>query len=162
MRPEGGGCRMNVRGALETVTITVAALALSLALFAGFVFVTKGVTPNELYGSIYAGGFGHTVSWENTLKWAAPLILTALCTALPARLGLIIIGGDGLLIPGGLAAALTGLVLTTLPSPLPQAAMMLAGMLVGGLLIGAVGLLPHVRGVNGPISRLLICYISLG
>jgi simple sugar transport system permease protein len=153
---------MNVRGALETVTITVAALALSLALFAGFVFVTKGVTPNELYGSIYAGGFGHTVSWENTLKWAAPLILTALCTALPARLGLIIIGGEGSLILGGLAAAVTGLVLTTLPSPLPQAAMMLAGMLVGGLLIGAVGLLRHVRGVNATISSLLIYYISLG
>jgi general nucleoside transport system permease protein len=153
---------MNVRGALETVTITVAALALSLALFAGFVFVTKGVTPAELYGSIYAGGFGHAVSWENTLKWAAPLILTALCTALPARLGLIIIGGEGSLILGGLAAAVTGLVLTTLPSPLPQAAMMLAGMLVGGLLIGAVGLLRHIRGVNATISSLLIYYISLG
>jgi simple sugar transport system permease protein len=153
---------MNWRGALETLTITVAALALSLGLFAVFVFVTKGASPKALYGSIYAGGFGHAVSWENTLKWAAPLILTALCTALPARLGLIIIGGEGSLILGGLAAAVTGLLLTALPSPLPQAAMMLTGMLVGGLLIGLVGALRHLRGVNATISSLLVYYIGLG
>src|SRR5438105_3503143 len=111
---------MNWRGTLETLTITAAALALTLVLFAGFMWASKDVSPLELYGSIYVGGFGHTVSWENTLKWAAPLILTALCTALPARLGMIIIGGEGSLIFGGLAAALVGLLLGKLPSPLPQ------------------------------------------
>ncbi len=153
---------MNWRGMLETLVITVAALALSLGLFALFIFVTKGATPQQLYSSIYAGGFGHVVSWENTLKWAAPLMLTALCTALPARLGLIVIGGEGSLILGGLAAAVTGLYLAALPSPLPQVGMMLAGILVGGLLIGLVGALRHLRGVNATISSLLIYYIALG
>jgi len=153
---------MKWRAMLETVVITVAAIALSLGLFAAFVFVTKGASPRQLYGSIYAGGFGHAVSWENTLKWAAPLMLTALCTALPARLGLIVIGGEGSLILGGLAAAVTGLLLAALPAPLPQAGMMLAGMLAGGLLIALVGALRHVRGVNATISSLLVYYIALG
>src|SRR3954464_10499540 len=83
------GDAMNWRGMLETLTITVAAIALTLFLFAGFMWATKGVSPGDLYSSIYTGGFGHSVSWENTLKWAAPLILTALCTALPARLAMI-------------------------------------------------------------------------
>ena len=38
-----------------------------------------------------------TSAFQNTLTKAAPLILTALCTALPARFGLIIIGGEGAL-----------------------------------------------------------------
>ncbi len=153
---------MNWRGMLETVVITIAALALSLGLFAVFVFVTRGASPRQLYASVYAGGFGHAVSWENTLKWSAPLMLTALCTALPARLGLIVIGGEGSLILGGLAAAVTGLLLGTLPAPVPQAGMMLAGMLAGGLLIGLVGALRHWRGVNATISSLLVYYIALG
>ena len=32
-------------------------------------------------------------------------MLTALCTALPARLGLVVIGGEGALYVGGVAAA---------------------------------------------------------
>lgn len=152
---------MNWRGTLETLTITAAAIALTLVLFAGFMWASKDVSPLELYSSIYVGGFGHTVSWENTLKWAAPLILTALCTALPARLGMIIIGGEGSLIFGGLAAAVVGLLLGKLPSPLPQVSMMLAGMVVGGLLIGLVGALSHWRGVNATISSLLVYYIVL-
>jgi simple sugar transport system permease protein len=153
---------MNWRGMLETLSITLAAILLSLLVFAGFMWATRGVSPLALYASIYQGGFGHLVSWENTLKWAAPLILTALCTALPARLGLIVIGGEGALIAGGLAAALAGIYLGSLPPPAPQAGMMLAGMAAGGLVIGLVGVLRDWRGVNATISSLLVYYIILG
>ena len=44
---------------------------------------------------MYQGAFGTWFSWQNTLTRAAPLILTALCTALPAQLGMVIIGGEG-------------------------------------------------------------------
>ena len=52
---------------------------------------------------MYRGAFGTWFSFQNTLQRAAPLMLTALCTALPARLGLIVIGGEGALVLGGLA-----------------------------------------------------------
>ena len=57
---------------------------------------------------MYQGAFGSWFSWQNTLTRAAPLILTALCTALPARLGLVIIGNEGALVVGGVAAAAGG------------------------------------------------------
>ncbi len=50
---------------------------------------------------MYQGAFGTWFSWQNTLSRAAPLMLTALCTALPAQLGLVIIGGEGALLLGG-------------------------------------------------------------
>ena len=44
-------------------------------------------------------------SLQNTLQRSAPLILTALAVAIPARIGLIMIGGEGALVLGGFAAA---------------------------------------------------------
>ena len=52
---------------------------------------------------VWRGGFGTAFSWQNTLLRAAPLILTALCVAIPARIGLVIIGGEGALVLGGFA-----------------------------------------------------------
>jgi simple sugar transport system permease protein len=153
---------MNLRGLLETLTITFAALATSLVLFGLFMLAYQGVSPLDLYRTIYDGGFGHRRQFMNGLTRAAPLILTALCTALPARLGLVIIGGEGALVAGGLAAAVVGLHLGGLPGPLPFAGMALAAMVTGGLLIAAAGALRHWRGVNATISTLLLTYIALG
>jgi simple sugar transport system permease protein len=159
---------MNVRGLLETLLITLMALTASFCLFCLFilvyVYLDKGtfLSPLDLGEAIYKGGFGTRRSWMNTLARAAPLILTALCTALPARLGLVIIGGEGALIGGGLAAAVVGLGLSEMPFPLPQVGMTLAGMAVGAVLIGIAGALRHWRGVNATISSLLITYIVLG
>ena len=54
---------------------------------------------------LFKGAFGDWFSWQNTLQRAAPLMLTALCVAIPARAGLVIIGGEGALVLGGLACA---------------------------------------------------------
>src|SRR5688572_22283780 len=54
---------------------------------------------------LFKGAFGDWYSWQNTLQRAAPLMLTALCVAIPARAGLVIIGGEGALVLGGLACA---------------------------------------------------------
>jgi simple sugar transport system permease protein len=63
-----------------------------------------GKNPLDLYFYMYQGAFGTWFSWQNTLTRAAPLILTALCTALPAQLGMVIIGGEGALLIGALSA----------------------------------------------------------
>ena len=64
-----------------------------------------GASPVEAWTILFKGAFGDWFSWQNTLQRAAPLMLTALCVALPARAGLIIIGGEGALVLGGLACA---------------------------------------------------------
>ena len=113
---------------------------------------------------MYRGGFGTSFSLQNTLQRAAPLMLTALCVALPARLGLVVIGGEGALVLGGLFAAAVG---ACRCSALPA----LAG-LAGpdgarrhgagrGVWIALAGALRHYRGVNETISSLLLAYIAI-
>jgi len=97
---------------------------------------------------MYQGAFGTWFSWQNTLTRAAPLILTALCTALPAQLGMVIIGGEGALLIGALSATGTALMLQSAPPLVVQLAMVCAGMIGGGLWIMLAGGLRQYRGVN--------------
>ncbi|NEQ30157.1 MAG: ABC transporter permease [Leptolyngbya sp. SIO4C5] len=149
------------RRALETICLPVAALLVAMVIF-GIFCAIAGANPFGVYQSIYKAAFGSWSAWQNTLIRAAPLMLTALCTALPARLGLVIIGNEGALVIGGLAAVLVGLNLgTTLPAPAVQVGMALGGIVGGGLWIMAVGALRHYRGVNETISSLLMNYIAI-
>jgi ABC-type uncharacterized transport system permease subunit len=149
-----------VRQAGENLLIPVLAVAAALALFGAFV-AASGVNPLELYALMYRGAFGTWFSWQNTLTRAAPLILTALCTALPAQLGMVIIGGEGALLIGALAATCAALALPTMPPLVVQLAMVCAGMIGGGLWIMLAGGLRQYRGVNETISSLLLVYIAL-
>jgi general nucleoside transport system permease protein len=153
---------MNARGFLETLIITLAALATSLILFGAFMVLFARVNPLDLYYWMYRGGFGTRSAWEDTLTRSAPLILTALCTALPARLGIINIGGEGALVLGGLAAVAAGLACGAAPVAVTWPAMALAGMGAGGLLIALVGLMQYRRGVNATIASLLLTYVVIG
>jgi general nucleoside transport system permease protein len=152
---------MKWRSLLETIVITLGALAVSLVVFGLFIYLKEGVPPDKLFYEMYRGAFGTKFSWQNTLTRAAPLILTALCTAIPARLGLIVIGAEGALVLGGLAAASVGLLVQGIPALSAQIAMAGAGMLAGGLLIAFVGLLRERRGVNETIASLLLTYIAI-
>ena len=136
------------------------ALVVSLLVFGVFV-ACSGANPFAAYSLMYTGGFGTWFSWQNTLQRAAPLILTALCTAIPAHLGLVIIGGEGALVLGGLGAAVMALQFSGGTPWLVQLAMALAGMVAGGMLILVAGALRHYRGVNETISSLLLTYIAI-
>lgn len=144
----------------EAVAIPAAALVAALLLFGGFV-AAVGQDPREVYGLIWKGAFASAFSLQNTLQRAAPLLLTALCVALPAQAGLVIIGGEGALVLGGLAAAVSGHALATLPPPLVKLAMAFAAILAGGAWIALAGALRHYRGVNETIASLLLSYIGI-
>ncbi len=145
---------------LEPLIIPMTALLFALILFAIFITLV-GADPFGVFHSIYRGAFGSWFSWQNTLVRAAPLMLTALCTALPARMGLIVIGGEGAFVLGGLCSALTGLMLVGSPAWFAISMMMLAGAITGGLWIAAAGALKYRRGVNETISSLLMNYIAI-
>jgi len=150
----------NIGGAAEYVVIPALALLGALAAF-GIFAALFGKDPIDLYFFMYQGAFGTWFSWQNTLTRAAPLILTALCTALPAQLGMVIIGGEGALLIGGLCATAAALVVQGAPPLLVDVAMAIAGMLAGGLWIALSGALRQFRGVNETISSLLLVYIAL-
>jgi ABC-type uncharacterized transport system permease subunit len=146
--------------ALEGVAIPVSALLATMVLFGLFVAVL-GKNPLEVYALMYQGAFGSGFAWQNSLVRAAPLILTALCVALPARAGLMIIGGEGALVLGGLAAAVAGYAMSGAPPFVVKLAMAVFAMAMGGLWIGLAGALRQYRGVNETISSLLLTYIAI-
>ncbi|MCB2101897.1 MAG: ABC transporter permease [Rhodobacterales bacterium] len=155
------GFAVRLLGASEALVLPLAALAASMVLFGIFVTLA-GVDPVEVFALMYKGAFGTAFSIQNTLQRAAPLVLAALCTALPAQLGLVIIGGEGALVMGGLTAVAAALALPAGTPPLAvQIAMAAAGMAAGGAWIALSGALRHFRGVNETISSLLLTYIAI-
>ena len=148
------------RDSVDAVLVPAVAFFGSLVAF-GIFIAADGVNPFVLYDLMYRGAFGSWFSWQNTLVRAAPLLLTALCTALPAQLGMVVIGGEGAFVIGGLAAAAIALPAHGLPPLGIDCVMALAAMLIGGLWIMSVGALRQYRGVNETISSLLMVYIAI-
>lgn len=146
--------------AAEALAIPVAALAAALVLFGGFMALL-GHNPLEVYALIWRGGFASGFAWQNTLTRAAPLILTALCVALPAQAGLMVIASEGALVLGGLAAAVLGHVLAGSAPLAVKLAMAAGGMAAGGAWVALVGALRQYRGVNETIASLLFTYIAI-
>ncbi len=146
--------------AAEAVALPLLALAGALLLFGVLVWL-HGQSPVQAWMLLFVGAFGDAFSWQNTLQRAAPLMLTALTVALPARAGLIVIGGEGALVLGGLGCAGLPYLL-----PLPQglagtALLLLAAALVGAAWVALAGALRQYRGVNETISSLLLSYIAI-
>ncbi|CDX32838.1 Sugar ABC transporter, permease protein [Mesorhizobium sp. ORS 3359] len=144
----------------EAFVIPLAALVVGMVLFSLFILAV-GKSPMQLYETMWRGGFGSWFSIQNSLSRGAPLLLAALCVALPARLGLVVIGGEGAIVLGGVAAAAIGVALNGAPSFLVILLMGVGGAAAGGIWIGVVGALRHYRAVNETISSLLMAYIAI-
>jgi general nucleoside transport system permease protein len=166
MSPDANAAGPNAQTARLILAIlpalpTLCALAGTLLLFCLFLLV-QGQPALDAVGLIVEGAFGSSFAWQSTLLRASPLMLTALCVALPAQVGLVVIGGEGALALGGLAAAM---VPQWLPSGTPwlvaMPLMAVGGMVAGGVWIGVVGALRQWRGVNETISSLLMSYIAI-
>ena len=71
-------------GRRKYVVLPLLALVVSGLLFSIFL-LALGKSPVEFFQLVWRGGFGTSFSWQNTLVRAAPLILTALCVAIPAQ-----------------------------------------------------------------------------
>jgi ABC-type uncharacterized transport system permease subunit len=158
--PAGLRVRAWVARRAEALAIPLGALALGLGLFSLFL-LSLGKSPAAFLDLVYRGGFGSAFALQNSLQRAAPLLFAALCVALPARLGLVVIGGEGAIVLGGLAAAAAATPLSGAPAALGIPLMALAAFATGALWLGAVGALRAYRGVNETIASLLMSYIAI-
>ncbi len=150
-----------LRRGTEAIAVPAGAVVVAAALFSLFL-LAQGKDPAVFLALLWRGGFGTAFSWQNTLTRTAPLIFTGLSVALPARLGLMIIGGDGALVMGGFAAAVTALpMIGQAPPWVAMPLMFLAAATGGAVWIGLVGALRHYRGVNETIASLLLFYIAV-
>jgi simple sugar transport system permease protein len=145
---------------LEAIALPVMAMAGALLLFGVFIWA-GGKDPVEAWGLLFKGAFGDWFSWQNSLQRAAPLMLTALCVAIPARAGLVVIGGEGALVLGGLACAAVPYVFAPPENSFGTAILLLSAALAGGVWIALVGVLRQKRGVNETISSLLLAYTAI-
>lgn len=144
----------------EAVVLPLAALATGLLAF-GLFLALSGRDPVEFYRLVAQAGFGTAFSWQNTLARAVPFLFAALCVAIPARLGLVVIGGEGAIVLGGVATGGLAAAVAGWPAALAMPALAAAAALVGAVWIGAVGVLRHWRGVNETIASLLLAYIAI-
>src|ERR1700683_1800973 len=157
-----GDLSVRIRRGAEYVVIPLFALGVSGFLIS-LLLLALGKSPAEFFQLVERGGFGTAFSLQNTLQRSSPLILTALAVALPAPIGLVIIGGEGALVLGGFAAAAMAIpfVVSKSSPMLTLCIMAVTAMVVGGVWIGIVGYLRYARGVNETISSLLMTYIGI-
>ena len=147
---------------IEPVIIPLAALLVSALIFSVFLLALSK-SPATFFSLVWTGGFSSWFSIQNALQRAAPLILTGLAFAIPARIGLTLLGAEGALVLGGLSAAIVALPMqgSGLPALMILTVMVLAAMAMGAVWMGLAGWLKHARGVNETISSLLLTYIAI-
>lgn len=136
---------------LGLASLAFAAVGLFLLLF--------GRNPVEAYREIFRGSLGSTYGLSEVVVRAIPLMLCAVGTAIPARMGLLNVGAEGQLHAGALAVAWGALALGDLPRGVLLPALILLGLLGGAA--GAFGpaLLRWKANVNETISTLLLNYV---
>ena len=160
--PLRAGTLTRLRASAEYVAIPLFALLGAFVLFSIFLLAI-GKSPMTFVELLWTGGYGTAFSWRNTLQRASPLILTALAVAIPARLGLTMIGGEGALVLSGFAAAAIAIpfVGSGMPAWIVMPLMILAAILTGAIWLGLAGYLRYRRGVNETIASLLLSYIAI-
>lgn len=147
------------RAAAAQLTRPMLAAAAFVILSAAF-FAVIGRNPIATIGLVFEAAVGDGYAIGESLVRATPILLCALATALPARVGLISVGAEGQFYAGAIAG--TGTVLSMLPTPgwavLP---LMLVTGALGGMAWSIVsGLLRTGLQVNETISTLLTNYVA--
>lgn len=133
----------------------------ALAVFGAFMAV-KGVNPFTAYRAMFESTLLDASSLSEVLIKAAPFLLAALAVAIPARGGLVNLGGEGQIVMGGVAAAGVALVFEgQMSSGLVMVAMLAGAVIAGGLWAALAGVLRVTAGINEAISTLLLNYIAI-
>jgi simple sugar transport system permease protein len=123
-------------------------------------FMSIGKPPLETMTDMVMFAVGDAYSLSETLVKTAPILLCALATILPARLGLVSVGADGQLYVGAIFGTAVVLAFPGAPAAVLLPAMILAGMIGGGLWGFVPGLLRGRLDVNETIVTLLMNYIG--
>lgn len=120
-----------------------------------------GKNPFQAYADILRHTLGSTYGLSETLVKMTPLILTALATAIPARIWLINVGGEGQFHIGAIFATWGALHLNFLPPGILLPVLMIFGFLGGGLWGMLSGILRAKGWISETISTLLLNYVAI-
>ena len=135
-------------------------IALALLLYAA-VLLAFGHDPLLAYRDILTNTFGSSYGFSEVLVKLIPLALTAFAVAIPGRIGLVNVGGEGQLFIGALCASAVALTLPALPALVLLPFMVLAGF-AGGAVWALVPAVLRARGwLNEVFSTLLLNYLAV-
>lgn len=150
--------------AAELTTLPLArpvfAILLSFVIFGIFLLII-GRDPILVYSRVIDATLTSKVGLSEVGVRMIPFVLTALAAAIPARVGLINVGGEGQLYLGALGATGVALFLPINSVWLMIPAMCIGGFIGGGLWSGIAILLRSWRGVNEVISTLLLNFVAI-
>ena len=140
---------------LNTLFRYLLMILLALLLF-GIILLISGKDPIQSYKDIFNSTLGSVYGFSEVLLAMIPMLITALAVALPSRVGLINVGGEGQLYIGAAFATWGALTFQNLPAWILLPMMMLLGMLGGALWAFIPGYLKAIGLVNETITTLLL------
>jgi simple sugar transport system permease protein len=151
----GGARRVWALAAVRYFLILVVALAAY-----GAVLLIAGKDPIKAYVDIVNITLGTSNGRSEVIVRMIPLLLTAIAVALPSRLGLINVGGEGQLYMGAWLATWGAITFTSLPAGAFIPLLVVLGFVGGGSWAAIAGLLRAKGWINETISTLLMNYIA--
>ena len=129
--------------------------AIAFILF-GVILLISGKNPILSFRDIFTSTLGSTYGFSEVLVTMTPLLLTALAVAIPSRIGMINIGGEGQLYMGACFATWGALTFGHFPGWIVLPLMIVLGMVGGCLWAFIPGFLRAKGLVNETISTLLL------
>lgn len=148
------------RHAARRVFGMLGAIAFSTAVFSSLL-VVSGKSPVGTLRAIAEGAFGTRLGFMETLTRATPLLLCGLAVAVPAKAGLLNIGGEGQLHAGAVAATAVALGSRGMPAAVVIPAMIAASAVAGALWAAVPGILRARIGVNEVLVGLMLNYVAI-
>jgi ABC-type uncharacterized transport system permease subunit len=138
----------------------VAAAALGFFVLGSIFFLAVGQPPLATFWSMIKGAFGDGYSLSETLVKTAPILLCACGAALPARLGLISVGGEGQFYFGAVFGTGAVLAMAAAPAYVLMPMMLIASCAGGAAWALIAGALKARMNVNETITTLLLNYVA--
>jgi ABC-type uncharacterized transport system permease subunit len=152
------------RGWLDALTGParfVAAVLGALVVF-GLLIAIKGVNPLTAMSDMLTNTFSGVDSVGDIAIRTAPILLAALAVTVPARAGLINVGGEGQLLMGGIGAVWVSQTLDgSVPGGLTLVLMGLGAAVAGGVWSGIAGALRSTAKISESVTTLLLNYVAL-
>ena len=122
----------------------------------------QGANPVDVFHDMLVATFQRPRSLTEIVIRMAPIALAALAVVVPARAGMINVGGEGQVMMGAVGAAGVGLMVDrTLPGVVVMVMMLLAAILAGAAWAGIAALLRVLFNVNEAVTTLLLNFVAV-
>jgi ABC-type uncharacterized transport system permease subunit len=145
----------NLPAALRYLLISLVALAVFAA-----ILLAAGKDPIKAYADTFTYTLANAYGFSELLVRMTPLLLTAVAVALPSRLGLINVGGEGQLYMGAWLATAGALAFPGLPTWALLPIVTILGFAGGAAWAAIPGFLRSRKLVNETIATLLLNYVA--